>query len=87
VKANCGRAGFKRCVLGGVGGSRGWRVPEPDAALNCSVPERCIKHALDWSYAADDLHWFILTKIWCSRSRKIENSLEISHVAKSTCED
>jgi hypothetical protein len=74
----------------GVWVGAGWRVPEPDAALNCSVPERCIKYASDCSYAAtvaDDLHRFILTKIWCSRSRKIEISLEISHVAKSTCDD
>jgi len=62
VKANCGRAGFERCILGGEGG----RVPEADAALNCSVPEQCIKYASDWSYAgtvADDFHSFILTKI------------------------
>jgi len=48
----------------GAGGAVG--VPEADAALNCSVPERCIKYASDWSYAAtvaDDLHCFILTKI------------------------
>jgi hypothetical protein len=60
VKANCGRAAFERCMLGGG------RVPEADAALNCSVPGRCIKYASDWSYAAtvaDDLHSFILTKI------------------------
>ncbi len=44
----------------------GGRVPEADSALNCSVPERCIKYASDWSYAAtvaDDLDSFILTKI------------------------
>jgi len=65
VKANCGRAGFERCILAGEGGEGG-RVPEADAALNCSVPERCIKYASDWSYAAtvaDDLHSFILTRI------------------------
>jgi len=59
VKATCGRAGFERCILGGG-------VPEADAALNCSVPERCIKYVSDWSYAAnaaDDLHSFVLTKI------------------------
>jgi len=51
-------------VSGGGGG--GGRVPEADAALNCSVPEWCIKYASDWSYAptvADNLHSFILTKI------------------------
>jgi len=47
-------------------GGGGGRVPEADAALNCSVPEQCIKYASDWSYAAtvaDDLPRFILTKI------------------------
>jgi len=50
----------------GAGAGEGGRVPEADAALNCSVPERCIKYASDWSYAAtvaDDLHTFILKKI------------------------
>ncbi len=59
MKANGGRAGFERCILGA-------RVPEADAALNCSVSERCIKYASDWSYAAtvaDDLYGFRLTKI------------------------
>jgi hypothetical protein len=56
--------GFGTSVVGGcvVKG----RVPEADAALNCSVPERCSKYASDWSYAAtvaDDLHRFVLTKI------------------------
>jgi hypothetical protein len=44
----------------------GGRVPEADSALNCSVPERCIKYASDCSYdstVADDLHSFILTKV------------------------
>ncbi len=62
MKANCGRVGFERCILGGGVG----RVPEADAALNCWVPERCIKYASDWSYAAtvaDDLHGFILIKM------------------------
>jgi hypothetical protein len=48
------------------GGGWGPAVPEADAALNCLVPERCIKYASDWSYAAtvaDDLDSFILTKI------------------------
>jgi len=46
VKANRGRAGLKDISWGGGGGER---VPETDAALNCSVPERCIKYASDWS--------------------------------------
>ncbi len=60
MKATCGRAGFERCIPGGGG------VPKADAALNCSVPERCIEYASDWRYAptvADDFHGFILTKI------------------------
>jgi hypothetical protein len=42
-----------------VSWGRGGRVPEADSALNCSVPERCIKYASDCSYhstVADDLH-------------------------------
>jgi len=41
------------------------KIPEADAALNCSVPEWCIKYASNWSYAAtvaDDFRGFILTK-------------------------
>jgi hypothetical protein len=32
----------------------GGPAPGADAALNCSVPERCIKYASDWSYAATE---------------------------------
>ncbi len=56
VKANCGKVGFESYIFGGEG-----RVLEANVALNCSVPERCIKYASDWSYATtiiDDLHSF-----------------------------
>ncbi len=54
-----GGLGLKMYPGGGCGG--GGRVPEADAALNCSVPEWCIKYASDRSYAAtitDDFHGF-----------------------------